>query len=946
MDDLCEILGNLKERRPDTQLPEGEDRARLGRLVAFCPVYRDYLRKRPELVPWLCTQALLPPLFKAAAFARMREDPLFSVPDDVGLDRKKSSLRLFRRAMSLRIAFRDMSDLADSLTAMRELTALAEYILAQGLEIVRAGCVERFGTPWDEEADAPARFSVFALGKLGSGELNFMSDLDLIYVFDGRGSCRKNARATAIPNEVFFGRLANDYTAFLQERTGDGFLYNIDLRLRPEGNDGPVVCSAAAMENYYYSSGQTWERLALMKARNVAGDVNLGGELLETLSPFRFPRTPPPSLFDEVAGLKIRIEHEVLGEENFKRDIKNGWGGIREIEFLVQALQCVYHGRYPFLQTPSTLTALAGLERYQILSLEEANLLAESYMWLRRVEHRLQMREEEQTQTLPAPGSDARAFLAVSLGMRTDEFEAKMDAVRKAVRGLYENYFPISSKENLVQEWTEFIGGEKPGPQINALIDAVFWGPRDPVEEGLRRLALGGGMSYSVTRETVQLMIDLSGNFRETLAPQAHPLRTLARVNEYADRYGARKSFLRLCAGNPQFFYALCMLFDRSEFIHRLVCAHPEILEELMMTSALRLNKPGRIMRREIRALETNDDETTAQNLWLWIKAEQVRMAMAQVLSKVNLERVEFTLSRMASVAVGEMLRRVDPEGELIVVAMGKFGAREMSFGSDLDMMIVCAGAATEAMTRKVLRLNKIMGYKGPLGTGLDVDMRLRPYGDDGPLVVALPSLEYYHDGHGGELWERQAMLRCRPISDRSDARAIRETTAEAFMTLREKLLFSMPPPEDLMVRVAAMRNRIEQEKTKNKKPERCIKAGPGGILDVEFIAQAKQMKCGYTHKELRGQNTRDTLRTLLSLGILPKTVVEELLVNYELLRTVEFRLRREHNTPVTSIDEDSDTEHSIARWTNFKDFPSLLDELKKRMSGNRRFFNEYVAPL
>jgi [glutamine synthetase] adenylyltransferase / [glutamine synthetase]-adenylyl-L-tyrosine phosphorylase len=943
MEKLGELLDILKGRCSDAPMPDAEDSTRLEKLVSFCPVYRDCLRKRPELIPWLCAQATQATLTKAASYATMREDPLFAAATDAGIEENGNSLRRFRRAMNMRIAFRDLCGMADAMSAMKELTALAEYVLSQALEIVRASCEERFGSPWNDDDDSPARFCILALGKLGSGELNFVSDLDLIYVSDGKGNCRKNARATAIPNEVYFSKLAKDLTALLQERTGDGFLYNIDLRLRPEGDAGPLVSSAAAMENYYYSSGQTWERLALMKARNVAGDVNLGGELLETLSPFRFPRTPPPSLFDEVAGLKIRIEHEVLGAENFKFNIKNGWGGIREIEFLVQALQCIYQGRYPFLQTPSTLSAMAGLERYEILSVEETNMLCESYMWLRRVEHRLQMREEEQTQTLPS-GTQARAQLAESLDLSVADFDAKMDSVRKAVRDIYENYFPMTSKESLVQEWTEFIGGEKPGPQINALLDSTFWGPRAPIEEGLRHLALGGGLSYSVTRETVQLMIDLAGTFRETLAPQAHPLRTLARVNEFADRYGARKSFLRLCAGNPPFFYALCMIFDRSEFIHRLVCAHPEILEELMLTSALRLTKTGRVMRREIRALEVEDDEKTAQALWLWIKAEQVRMAMAQVLSKVGLERVEFSLSRMASVAVDEMLRRVDPEGELIAVAMGKFGAREMSFGSDLDMMIVCGGTSSEAMTRKVLRFNKIMGYKGPLGTGLEVDMRLRPYGGDGPLVVAIPALAYYHDGHGGELWERQSMLRCRTISDRSDARESREKIAAAFMALREKLLFSQPPEEDLMEKVAAMRRRIEAEKTKNKIPERCIKSGPGGILDIEFIAQAQQLKYGMTHKNLRGQNTRDTLRTLGTLGILPPPVVEELLSNYEMLRTVEFRLRREHNTPVTYIEEDSDLEHSIARWTNFKDFAALSEELKKRMAKNRELFNQFVA--
>ena len=944
MDETDDLLALLRQNHSDAPEIDAESRQRLARLVGFCPVYRDLLRRLPGLIPWLEDPGTYRPLRKARDFAMLREHPLLAAPENGDDTALRQSLRRFRRAVSMRIAYRDLNELCDIQNSMRELTALAEYVLAEALILAKRKLSTGLGEPWDEEADAPARFSVLALGKMGGGELNFMSDLDLIYIFEGRGNCRKNGRTSATPNETYFSRLARDYTALLQERSDEGFLFNIDLRLRPEGNSGPVACSTAGMENYYYSSGQTWERMALMKARAVAGDLTLGGELLETLSPYRFPRNPPPSLFEEVAGLKIRIEHEVLGEDDFRRDIKNGWGGIREIEFIVQALQCVYQGKNPFLQTGSTLAAMAGLERYQILSTEDVNFLCLSYLWLRRVEHRLQMRGEEHTQTLPPEGSPARAELAASLGMESAEFEERMNDIRQRVRDFYERYFPMTSREGLIQEWTEFISGEAPGREINAMIGRVFWGPRPSIEDGLRHLALGDSPIHVITRETAQLMIDLSGTFPEVLAPHAHPLRTLGRVNEYADRYGARKSFLRLCAGNLPFFKALCMLFDRSSFIHALVCAHPEILEELMMTSALRLNKMGRIMRREIRALETENDEESARALWLWIKAEQVRIAMAQVLSKVNLERVEFALSRLASVVVDEMLRRVDPEGELTVVAMGKFGGREMSFGSDLDLMLVCRGTSTESMTRKALRLNRLLGYKGPLGAGFEVDMRLRPHGIDGPLVVALPALDAYHHGRGGMFWERQALLRSRPISDRSEARVAREATAAEFLSLREKLLFGEGPFPGMHAEIRAMRLRIEAEKTRGKNPFRCFKAGPGGILDVEFIAQASQLAHGREHAELRGQNTRTTLAALAKLGILPEARAARLIDNYDLLRTVEFRLRREHNSPVTEIAEDSDLEHSIARWTNFASFAELLRDLETRMRENRALFDE-VCP-
>ncbi|MBN1403193.1 MAG: hypothetical protein JW942_01840 [Opitutales bacterium] len=914
---------------------------RLKLLTRFCPVYKDALRCRPELVLWLEEPECDRQLYRPGDYSLMRAHPLFT-PADQSAEQRKSSLRVFRRAMSLRIAYRELSNLSDIERSMKELSALAQYVLGDALSIVQEPLEEKMGQPWDDTYKRTGRFCILALGKMGGTELNFVSDLDLIYAYEGSGYCRKNGRETSFSNEQFFAKLSRELTSILQERSADGFLYNIDLRLRPEGDGGPIARSLSGMERYYYESGQTWERMAMMKARPVAGDMNLGGELMESLSSFRFPRNPPPALFEEIAGLKLRIEHEVLGEENFILNIKNGWGGIREIEFIIQALQMVYQNRYPFLQTQSTLDALQGLERYEILGHDEVLFLRESYLWLRRVEHRLQMREEERTQTLPRSGP-AREQLAKTLDLSEQEFDAKMDEIRAKVRSMYESYFPMSTSESLVQEWTEFISGKKPGPQIDALLNSVFWGPREPIEKGIRHLAIGNAPVRVVTRETVQLMIELGNTFPHALAPQAHPLRTLGRVNEYADRYGARKSFLRLCATNAQFFKALCMIFDRSSFIHSLVCAHPEILEELMLVSALRLNKPGRIMRAQVRALEKDSDEATAKALWLWIKAEQVRIAMAQVLSEVGLPRVELALSRVGSVVVSEMLRRVDPEGELIAVALGKFGGRELSFGSDLDMMLVCREASDERMINKAIRLKKLLGYKGPLGPGFEIDMRLRPHGEDGPLVVALPALLKYHRGQGGQQWEKQALLRSRPIADRSETRGRRDDTAEAYIQMRREIIFGETTGDknSILAEIRRMRAKIETEKAKARPPQRSFKAGPGGLLDVEFSVQALQMLHGGTRPQICSQNTRDALKLLHSAEIISTQDYSSLKDNYEFLRTLEFRLRREHNTPISSIEADSDLEHSIAKWMSFEDFPSLMKELTERMARTRSLYDK-----
>jgi glutamate-ammonia-ligase adenylyltransferase len=389
---------------------------------------------------------------------------------------------------------------------------------------------------------------------------------------------------------------------------------------------------------------------------------------------------------------------------------------------------------------------------------------------------------------------------------------------------------------------------------------------------------------------------------------------------------------------DPSLFRAICLLFDRSAIIHKLVCAHPEILDELLFARMLTLHKPGSLMRREIRALATESDEETARRLWLWVKAEQVRISIAMVLSGAEPPPVELALSRVASVAVDEMLQRVDPEGELAVVAMGKFGGREMSPGSDLDMMVICAGSATEAHTRRTPP-GEILGHRGPIGSTFEVDMRLRPHGQDGPLVVSLPALRHYHQDHGGQLWERQALLRSRAISDRSPVRARRDELRAAFITLRDELLFGRPPQPDLWAQIRQMRQRIETEKAKGQPPHKFFKAGPGGILDIEFICQAFQLAHAGTDPKLRSPNTRESLRSLARAGLIPHDDAVTLLDNYNFLRKLEFKLRRQDNQPITVIEDDSDLHHSIATWMGFADQPAFWSSLEARMEQNRQLF-------
>jgi glutamate-ammonia-ligase adenylyltransferase len=360
-----------------------------------------------------------------------------------------SRLRQFQQREMLRIAARDLGRLGNTQQVIREISNVADVCLAATLQLCQKQLVERLGQPYHQDADGrwqPTEFCVLGLGKLGGQELNYSSDVDVIFVYTDEGGIfkappRDNAPAgSAMPNHSFFKRLAESFVAEVGRATEDGALYRIDLRLRPEGDAGPFARSLASYENFYAQWGQTWERMMLIKARCVAGDAGLAAEFLEMVQSFRYPRSLSEGALREIAAMKARTEKEVIRPGELERDVKRGRGGIREIEFVVQTAQILHAGRIPFLQGAQTLPLLQKLAQYKLLAEAEARELARAYCFLRDVEHRLQMEHNLQTHTLPAD-APARARLAALMGFagRAD-FEAALRRHTQFVRETYEKF--------------------------------------------------------------------------------------------------------------------------------------------------------------------------------------------------------------------------------------------------------------------------------------------------------------------------------------------------------------------------------------------------------------------------------------------------------------------------------------------------------------------------
>lgn len=919
-----QLIERLRETRPEkVSRLAPEDARRLDRFSRLSPLYRNVLLKHPEYLPWL----LQPPAEEdstrdsavSSEWSTARGDLRPDSPDYM------AALRTFRRKFSLRIAFRDVNCLQPPSRSVRELSMLAEFCIRECFDLALRRWLSRHGHPWDEAERRPARFCVLALGKLGGRELNFSSDIDLIYFYEGEGHCRKENEETHFTNHQFFTKVAESLTNLLQEQTEHGFLFRVDVRLRPEGARSPLVRSFASMENYYAAAGQSWERMAFIKARPVAGDLSLGGELLESLHSFRYPRHPPPSLLGEIAAMKLRTEREVVGAANLHRDVKRGLGGIREIEFIVQTMQLLHAGRFPFLQTHATVEGLEQLVKYRLMQRGEADFLRDAYWFLRSVEHRLQVREEQQTHTLPSD-PEKLAPIAESFGLEdAAALEQKLDEVRRGVRSRYDQLLAGAPVDEALADWWLYFAERKRTPGVAASLKRWFGTDEDPF--GTVSDFVQGNRNFMLTREQVSRFMGLVREFDRVMPLLAYPLRTLQRISRFADVYGTRSQFLSTCSLDPRFFEILALLFDRSEFIHELLCQHPEILDEVLRPEILRRRKSADDTLREL----TNGAPAEGFRDWLWlyVKAEQIRIAIGELLGFLDQEDTERNLTALADATLLFLLGRVDPGHRLLLVALGKYGGREMTFGSDLDLLFLSDGKDPQRDEKAVRALAKNLSHRSAQGPIFQADLRLRPHGQDGPLVVTLSGLAKYHERRA-QSWEKQVLTRARIVRGPGELE-------ENFQRFLDGLLYSQPAEEEELQELWDMRLRIERERDRVHPPERAFKTGAGGLVDLEFFAQLLQLRHGHSHRQLRDPNTRNVLRAAGKLHLMDPAQNETLLENLAFLRCVEVLLRRNRYSPVTVIPLTPDEQFALARWSRFVSYREFWSEHCRTMTTTRR---------
>jgi len=669
-------------------------------------------------------------------------------------------------------------------------------------------------------------------------------------------------------------------------------LFRLDLRLRPEGSAGPLARSLESMENYYAGFGETWERLALIKARRVCGSNELAYEFLRQHQPFIFPKNPTPELLDEIAAIKRRIEREIPADE---LDVKLGAGGIREIEFVVQTLQFIHGAHQAFLQEQGTLKALRAIAQLELLPISEVRVLDDSYRFLRRIEHRLQIEAERQTHSIP-DDPVKRERLARSLGFDSaDSFLAEVKASNERVQEIF---------DRLVASGTA-------APAVNLEIFA------DPARatRTLNDLAQGS-VSFHVAPRTRQIFRKLRPLLLEELARCADPDATLIAIVRFVEAFGLRSLLFELLATNPKLLELLVRSFDASFFATNVLVRHPHLLEEITRSATLDRSLS---LSEHATALHPFVERGDLGAIRVYRQTQLLRTTMRDVL---GLSALPDLWQEITDIAEACLLAATGIAGanNLTIVAMGKFGGRELTYASDLDLMFV--GDDFRAAQNLITALS----IPSPEGVIATVDARLRPEGEKGPLVSSIEAFEaYYRDR--AQFWEIQALTRARPVTG-PDQESFREIAHAAWS------IAGRDP--DLFEKIDAMLHRVRAERGSGN-DTLDFKTGVGGIVEAEFLVQALQMR-----NDVR--ETSVQLAIVKLAGIISSEDVDLLGRHYEFLRRLETVLRRQRNTSASSLPADPAEQRKLAIGMEFKDRETWQKRCDRARTDIHRIYDNYFG--
>jgi [glutamine synthetase] adenylyltransferase / [glutamine synthetase]-adenylyl-L-tyrosine phosphorylase len=916
------------------------------------------------------------------------------------------ALRRFKRRETLRIACGDILREQPLRTVAMQISYVADAIVESALLAALRKFQSLRGRPLTPDG-RPARFVVLGLGKLGGLELNYSSDIDLIFLCESEG---RTDGARPISNIEFFDMVGREVVRLLTEKTELGSAYRVDMRLRPEGQRGPMVMGVQTALAYYDNRGRTWERQAYIKARPVAGDLSLGQEFLESLRPWVYRRYLSHADISGIKALKRRIEQQARGSRETERsrypdqdetepgsvgiahhtatlaggqhsphsdgarNVKTGHGGIRDVEFVIQFLQLLNGGDLPDLRTGNTLEAIVQLERVGCLSDLEQSILEDNYVFLRKIEHRLQIMFDLQTHVLP-DGRDELRKLALRLGYTTTDeqsalerfladYRNKTELNRKILDHLLHDAF---SDDQQTQAEVDLVLDPDPPPE--RIVEVLGRYDFRDVKQAYRNLMSLGEerIRFLSTRRCRHFLAAIAPQLLAAIASTADPDSTLVKLDQVSDSLGGKGVLWELFSFNPPSLRMYVELCAYSPHLSGILTSNPGMIDSLMDSLVLDKLPTLENMRQRLAEL-CRAAEDIDPILHSFKNDEQLCVGVRDILGKEDIQATTGALSDIAEtcltqIAAQEYQRLVDRLGqpqigagrragqpcEMVIPGLGKFGGREMNYHSDIDVIflyeadghtVAAAGSPARQSTtnqhffselgQRIIRTtSRLSGY----GRLYEVDPRLRPTGRSGALATTFEEFLKYFTSGAGQLWERQALCKARVVYGSPRA-------TKTAMAAVAKAAFAHRWRSADAAEIRQMRQRLEDVAP----AAGDLKRGPGGIVDIEFLVQMLQLKHARGNHTLRVPNTLSALSAMYRAGLLDADDYEFFDASYRLLRTIEGRLRLMNSTARDQLPRDPVELTKLAGLLHYPSSDGLLMDYENATRQTRERFERIVT--
>ncbi len=866
------------------------------------------------------------------------------------------AFRRFRQKQILRIGANDIIRERPLEEITRDISRVADTSIEVALETALRNMGKRFGEPYTV-ADEPATCVILAFGKLGGKELNYSSDIDLMCLYDYEGQTR-GSRVATIGNDDYFARVCSEVVRLLSAHTDRGQAYRVDLRLRPEGQRGSLARSLASTLSYYDTMGRTWERQALIKVRAVAGNGKLGDDFLKSIEPFVYRRYLGVAEINEIKALKRRIEQKSGQFGESETEVKTGHGGIRDVEFTIQFLQLLNGGDLPGIRERNTLKAMLALEKAGCLTDPEYRVLDDTYRFLRKIEHRLQLMFDLQTHRLPDKPDEMRK-LALRMGYSAphampsketqenggpfvDPLNAFLEDYREKTslnRTILNHLLHQSFSDSETDPEADLILDPNPDPKrVQTVLGKYPFRDVQAAYHNLIQLATET-IPFLSSRRCRQFLANIAPLLLRAVAETPDPDMALVNLEKVSASLGGKAVLWELFSFNKPSLKLYVELCAWSQFLSEILINNPGMIDELLDSLVLNLPRNYDEMHQELSDLckSAVDPDPILRSFQ---DKELLRIGVRDILGKDGIIETTRALSDVAEAVLVQIAELQQPplirrlglpclvdegrqaqESRFVLLGLGKLGSREMSYHSDLDLVLIYEGDGRtqpppgssrwdtfeltdnfhyfSELARQII---KATSYLGPRGRLYQVDMRLRPTGSSGSLALPLNEFERYYQEGTAQLWERQAMTRARVVYGDT-------AFADDVMKVIHRVVYNLDWKSAIADEIKAMRGRIEASGSK-----RDLKRGFGGIIDIEFILQMYRLKYGRTHPAVCEPNAWQTLDALHAAKLISVDEHRALRSSYDFMRTVESRLRIFHNRSLDELPESAEDLEKLAR--------------------------------